>query len=125
MATYLGDLYIEGTAGADRLTGTGQGDLIRGLDGPDILYGFTADEFMTNAQGQPVGPDPSLTMFGSGDDTIYGEGSNDVLWGGGGGVDRRGGCRRQHSPSRKWWAAPASSARPERPCGQAITMSRV
>ena len=63
---------INGTAGADNLTGTGQNDVIRSDSGPDTLNGGKGNDIIHAGGGHDV------AKGASGDDVIYGFSDADV-----------------------------------------------
>jgi Ca2+-binding RTX toxin-like protein len=69
---------VQGTAGADAITGTRLPDLIEGLAGDDRLAGGRANDVLYGGDGNDV------LSGGSYDDRIFGDGGDDTLNGGSG-----------------------------------------
>lgn len=79
-------LVIEGRAGADTLTGTGDADSIFGGDGADRIFGRSGNDTLRGGDG-------SDTIDGqAGDDVLLGEGRNDLLLGSNGNDSADGGA---------------------------------
>src|ERR687895_2161032 len=76
---------ITGTAGADRLRGTGRDDVICGLGGDDVIDGRDGDDAIMGDAGRDRldGGDGDDTLYGGeDDDRLDGEDGRDVLSGG-------------------------------------------
>ncbi|MGL4395573.1 MAG: calcium-binding protein [Hyphomicrobium sp.] len=65
----------KGTAGANKLTGTGIADSIFGFAGNDVLFGLGGDDLIFGGLGN------DQLRGGAGRDRLYGEAGNDVLRG--------------------------------------------
>ena len=81
----------EGTPGNDRITGTREGDNMRGYAGDDLLAGVTFDDMTSDAAGRPGIAIPLLANAEGSADFLYGEVGNDTLYGGGGADYLQGG----------------------------------
>lgn len=91
VATCDGQLpTIEGTAGADRLTGTADDDVIVGYGGADRILASGGDDVVCGGRGNDV------LIGGTGEDRLLGERGADVARGGRGDdicrAERRNGC---------------------------------
>ena len=85
--------HITGDASDDRLYGTGDDDIITGLEGRDRIMGEAGDDTLSGGDGQDKifggvgndtiygGADHDRLLGEDGNDTIYGDGGNDKLYG--------------------------------------------
>ena len=83
-----------GTAGNDSMTGTADGEIMRGLAGNDTLLGGAGDDLLDGGDGTDTlrGDDGNdVLLGGDGVDTLYGVAGNDMLDGGTGGDRMYGG----------------------------------
>ncbi|MBU2168432.1 MAG: hypothetical protein KKF88_11405 [Alphaproteobacteria bacterium] len=71
-------LYVQGTQGADTLTGTEDRDEIQAFGGNDVVHALGGDDFVNGGDG-----DDQL-FGGDGNDTLLGGGGADVIDGGAG-----------------------------------------
>ena len=83
---------INGTEGADSLTGSGESDIINGFGGGDYIEGGagsdtidggTGIDFIEGGAGDDTiygGADDDTISGGAGADTLYGQGGNDSFW---------------------------------------------
>jgi acid phosphatase type 7 len=78
---------IVGTAGNDRLFGTGRKDVITGLRGNDVIFGLGSNDRVCGGRGHDQlfgGRGGDLVSGGLGNDSLFGDLGNDRLLGGSG-----------------------------------------
>ncbi|HET8953546.1 MAG TPA: calcium-binding protein [Solirubrobacteraceae bacterium] len=78
---------IDGTGGADKLSGTLTGDMMFALGGDDLASGLDGDDCVDGGSGQDRllgGADADKLIGRSGDDSLSGGDDNDRLYGSGG-----------------------------------------
>ncbi|NKC32885.1 M10 family metallopeptidase C-terminal domain-containing protein [Falsiroseomonas selenitidurans] len=72
----LGQLALEGDAGADRLVGRGGADRLEGLGGDDRLLGRGGNDLLDGGEGE------DRIVGDAGADSLMGGAGNDTMWGG-------------------------------------------
>lgn len=88
------ELFLKGTSGKDKITGSNMQDTIYGYDGKDQIYASSADDKIFGGNGDDTlhGGDGVDSLYGGRDnDTLYGDKGDDYLKGEDGDDEAQGG----------------------------------